>query len=213
MAASTAFVWGNAPKPKLTQMSSATMPPSTSARRARSGSWQQWQLALHLFGSMPKAKLAPDAVSFISVLEYIYNKCHVPVLFLQALYDSQRNEGSGLLDPHKLSPGAALLAVRLWLLEEIPSLLSSEGPTCTIIVGFGQSRPRWQESDNQAFIMNMPKSHGIPAKSQPDNPGTLKLKMQDLFAFRDRLSRQTSGFPIPGRPCGLSSLSKAGAFL
>ena len=165
---------------------------------------QQWQLAPCLFGGMSKAKLDPTVTSYNSVLDCIFDKSHGEVLFAQALslglYDSRHKKGSGLLDLHDMSPGAAWMAVCCWLLEELPPLLSRTGPrSCTIITGFGKSRPMWREADNQAFIMNMLKSHGIPARIQPDNPGSLqiKLRIQDVSAFRDRVSEQEFRMSLP----------------
>ena len=156
----------------------------------------QWQMAVHLFDSMRKAKVDADVISYNAVLEAACSKAMSQAyeFFLQArqagLYGSLCNKGPTLLDLHELFAGAGWMAVRWWLLEVLPPQLSSKKHSrCIIITGWAKSRPTWQKSDVQAFVLDKLKGHGIAAEVQNSNQGRLELNLttSDLAVFRARL--------------------------
>ena len=161
----------------------------------------QWQLAVHLFDLMGKARVNATFSSYNAVLEAASSEAPGQgyELFLQArmsgLYGHLLKKGPAVLDVHDMSTGAGWIAVRWWLLEVLPPLLSSKQPRCCIIItGWGKSRAIWQKSDVQTGIQDNLKSHGIAAEVQRMNPGRLELHLTtwDLAAFRGKLEMQKS---------------------
>ena len=76
------------------------------------------------------------------------------------------------------------------MLEVLPPQLSSKKHSrCIIITGWAKSRPTWQKSDVQAFVLDKLKGHGIAAEVQNSNQGRLELNLttSDLAVFRARL--------------------------
>ncbi|CAE7236742.1 unnamed protein product, partial [Symbiodinium pilosum] len=96
-------------------------------------------------------------------------------------YSGLLRKGKTMLDLHDLSSGAAWLATRWWLSEILPLVQRDSGgtkaPPYIIVTGIGRSRPSWQTSNIQSFVMEMLRNEGIPVWVQEANRGRLQLDL------------------------------------
>ena len=148
---------------------------------------------------------AENVITYNEVLKGTYSRPHGFMVYCQArdkgIYGNLCSKGPTSLDVHGMSRGAAEMAVKCWLLETLPAQLSSKKPkTCTIITGWGKSRPSWKWDSDPCFlesvklsVMVMLGRHDLVA-TPTHNPGLLRLELraQDLEAFRASLASEGS---------------------
>eukprot|EP00439_Symbiodinium_sp_Y106_P024135 s722_g2.t4 len=156
---------------------------------------EQWALAMHLFETMQKCKMSGSAVTYTAVLDAVCSQAqdHGYDLFLQArqagLFGNLCKQGPALLDLLDMSASSAWMAVRWWLLEVMPPLLSQKPSYRGIIItGRGQPRPISHKADLRESILAKLRDHGLSAEVQKGNRGRLQLQLTtgELRAFREQ---------------------------
>ncbi|CAE8590842.1 unnamed protein product, partial [Polarella glacialis] len=150
----------------------------------------QWQQALNLLRFMPQLRILPDVVSYSAALDAVSGMGIGYALFREALgfgmYPQFRSNSDSAVNLHYMSCGAAVLAVRWWLAEVVPDLLS--GPTTPkleIITGLGKSRKEWDTTDVQDTVFQLLQRDQLPSRIDPNNKGKIvidgrQLKSSDL---------------------------------
>lgn len=113
----------------------------------------EWQKALAIFSEIPQHKRNKWAVQ--SVLTAVSDKPVGPVLFNIArragMFPELLAERTDTLDLHGYSPGAALIALRWWLMQRVPperettsTTTSTRSRPLSIVTGWGEGRPVWK---------------------------------------------------------------------
>ncbi|CAE7216238.1 unnamed protein product, partial [Symbiodinium sp. CCMP2456] len=134
----------------------------------------EWQRALKLFHGLPSASFCPNIITYNEVLTCLHTAEEVKemgyILFKQAMqqgfYSRLLQKGAQNLDVHEMSPGAAVLAVRWWLSEVLPTVLKKDLSLCRVITGWGKSRKAWRDSDVKAAVAHFLSARGFVTASQ-----------------------------------------------
>ncbi|CAK8997855.1 unnamed protein product [Durusdinium trenchii] len=97
-----------------------------------------WQTALNMFRSMPTLELFPGIRSYNSALNTLHQmECGFEIwssALKEGVYPKLLNKGRNILDLHRLSRGAAQIALRWWLGEVVPELLESDPARYYLII-------------------------------------------------------------------------------
>ncbi|CAE8734993.1 unnamed protein product, partial [Polarella glacialis] len=168
----------------LEQMPQANLEPDVVSFNAAMRACERcglWERTLCLFSELgTRASLKPDAASFNAVLGAACDSSH-PLLAAElfesavggCVYPGLLAKGSGVLDVHDLSPGAAGLAVNWWL-EKVGYWRGSHPPGLEIIPGWGQSHKSWSTSNLKESVEKHLDRLGVPW-THIANRGRLRL--------------------------------------
>ena len=108
---------------------------------------------------MQLARIQPDLVSYICLLDAVHDKASGAFYFEQALtanvFPNLRKVTPSVIDLHGLSEGAGQLAVRWWLATLVTPQLGRRAHKCTLITGYGKSRKEWRTTNVQAAVFRI----------------------------------------------------------
>eukprot|EP00415_Alexandrium_ostenfeldii_P004959 UN4959 len=148
----------------------------------------RWQMALHLFRSMVGVGLSPDAVTYSAVLDAVFDRGDAWEVFSEGVsrgfFPRLLAAGSGKIDLHGMSPGAALMAVcrKLSQMVSRKSAGLAVNPRLLIITGWGKSRTEAKDAlavfTIKEAVREMLEALNLPVLKQP-NPGRLLTTVRD----------------------------------
>ncbi|CAJ1363337.1 unnamed protein product, partial [Effrenium voratum] len=144
---------------------------------------RHWQKALDLFGAMMQlARIQPDLVSYICLLDAVHDKASGAFYFEQALtanvFPNLRKVTPSVIDLHGLSEGAGQLAVRWWLATLVTPQLGRRAHKCTVITGYGKSRKEWRTTNVQAAVFRLLQDLQLKVRVL-ENAGRLQLVLDE----------------------------------
>ncbi|CAE8614608.1 unnamed protein product [Polarella glacialis] len=145
----------------------------------------QWQLALNLLRLMPQLKILPNVVSYNAAMDAVSGMGVGYALFREAfglgMYPQFWSNSYSTVNLHDMSCGAAVLAVRWWLAEVVPHLLSGPtAPKLEIITGWGKSRKEWDTTDVQDAVFQLLHGCQLPSRIDQNNRGVITIDGRQL---------------------------------
>ncbi|CAE8667583.1 unnamed protein product [Polarella glacialis] len=131
-------------------------------------------------------QILPDVVSYNAAMDAVSGMGVGYALFRKAfglgMYPQFWSNSYSTINLHDMSCGAAVLAVRRWLAEVVPHLLS--GPTTPkleVITGWGKSRKDWRTTtDVQDAVFQLLQGYQFPSRIDQNNRGVITIDGRQL---------------------------------